>query len=522
MSRRPPELPDSPFEEASGSSLARELPLLKSEARVRRVQLALTFAALALLGLALAWLLPRKYESGVTILVQEDNIIQPLMEGRAVPTSVADRARIAREVIYSRKIINEVLEHGGWLARDPSPVEMERLAIELRKRTTISSPGPNLIEIWYEDRDPMRALSVARRLGELFIEESLRTKERESREAYEFIAARVDEYHDKLTQAEERLKQFRASNPDARPGAGADVNARIAQLRASIEQARSGVAESEVRASAVASQVAAERSVTAAQNRENQYRERLAKLQGELDVLRLSYTDEYPDVVRLKRQVEDLEAEIAASAAEPGLVPASLGYAPVAASPGLRTELTRSRGEAAAMRARVSETEKLLEEELERARRIADIDAVYAELTRDYEVNRDVYQDLLKRRENARVSMSLDAEHRGLTFRVQEPAALPLQASGLRFMHLSAVGMAVAITVPLSLLWLLVRFDPRVRSPQQLAAAVPVPVLATIPHRVRAGDRRREYMRHVLVFGAVGLVLAAYAAAGLARWLQIG
>ena len=30
----------------------------------------------------------------------------------------------------------------------------------------------------------------------------------------------------------------------------------------------------------------------------------------------------------------------------------------------------------------------------------------------DYEVNRDLYQDLLKRRENARVSMNLDAEQR--------------------------------------------------------------------------------------------------------------
>ena len=49
-------------------------------------------------------------------------------------------------------------------------------------------------------------------------------------------------------------------------------------------------------------------------------------------------------------------------------------------------------------------------QELDRSRRIAASESALAELTRDYEVNRDIYQDLLKRRENARVSMNLDAE----------------------------------------------------------------------------------------------------------------
>ena len=508
------------FEETQ-NPLARDLPLLRRELKRRRVPLALVFAGIALMALLVAALWPRKYESSMTILVKEESIIQPLMEGRAVATGVTDRARIAREVIFSRKILDQVLAKGGWLEGDPSPIEQERLAIELRRRTSIDSPGPNLIRISYWDRDPVRALEVARTYGDAFIAESLSTKERESREAYEFIAARAEEYHVKLQQAEERLKAFRASNPDARPGAATDVNTRIAQLRASIESARSGVAESSVRASAVSSQLAAERSVTAAQNREAQYRERLAKLQTELDTLRLSYTDEYPDVIRLRRQIEDLEAQIAASPSEPRLQTAALGYAVVPGSASLRSELTRARGEAAAMSARASEAEALLEAELERANRIADFEAVYAELTRDYEVNRDLYQDLLKRRENARVSMSLDAEHRGLTFRVQEPAALPLQPSGLRFMHFSAAGFTAAIALPLGLLWLLVRFDPRVRSPDQLRTAVPVPVLATIPRQVRGRERRRESVRHLIVFGAVGLVLAAYAAVGLARYLQI-
>ena len=115
----------------------------------------------------------------------------------------------------------------------------------------------------------------------------------------------------------------------------------------------------------------------------------------------------------------------------------------MAATAGLRSELSRVRSDMSALRARVSETETLLQGELDRGRRVADSEAKLAELTRDYEVNRDIYQDLLRRRENARVSMSLDSEHRGLTFRIQEPAALPLQPSGLRFLHFSLAGLAL-------------------------------------------------------------------------------
>src|SRR3546814_6764463 len=70
------------------------------------------------------------------------------------------------------------------------------------------------------------------------LNESLATKERESRDAYEFIDSQVQQYHAKLTEAEANLEQYRRKNPDARPGIDADVNARIGELRRQIESSR--------------------------------------------------------------------------------------------------------------------------------------------------------------------------------------------------------------------------------------------------------------------------------------------
>ncbi len=133
-----------------------------------------------------------------------------------------------------------------------------------------------------------------------------------------------------------------------------------------------------------------------------------------------------------------------------------------------------------------------------------------AELTRDYDVNRDVYQDLLKRRENARVSMNLDAEQRGLTFLIQNPAVMPLEPSGLRFLHFGVAGLGLSLAIPFGLLFALVRFDPRARSAEQLERVTGFNVLATIPFYPTPRDRRRERLNNLLLMLIVAGVAAFY------------
>jgi polysaccharide chain length determinant protein (PEP-CTERM system associated) len=502
-----------------GAELFNRLPMMLAELRRHGALLLTGFGLIALLFLATGILLPRKYQSASTILVAEANIIAPLMEGRAVPTGVADRARIAREVIFSRSIMTEILTAGGWNEAEIEPLPRERLVEEIKQRTRIDSPGLNLIRITYTDAEPERAFRIASRYAELFISESLAAKERESREAFEFIAARVEEYHRKLTDAEERLKQFRAGNLDARPGSDIDVRTRVAEIRSQIEGARTDLSEMQMREGALLAQISGEAEVSDLRSRSAQFRLRIAELQAQMDTLLLDYTDSYPDVVRLRHQIEDLQTSLTRE--EQAEASGARGNDVAAASnplyQQLRSDLARVRSDMAALRARINENDGLLEAELDRGRRVADSEASLAELTRDYEVNRDIYQDLLRRRENARVSMSLDAEQRGLTFRIQETAALPLQPTGLRLMHFAAAGLGLGLAVPIGLLFALLQIDPRARSAQALAQTLPVPVLVSIPELRTKVDRRRMFLKlGVAVLVVVG-VLLLYAWAAVSR-----
>jgi hypothetical protein len=81
------------------------LQILLQEGRRRLPALIAIFVGIALLTLVVGLLLPKNYAVSTTILAQESGIIQPLLEGRAVATGVTDRAGIARQVIYSRRVL---------------------------------------------------------------------------------------------------------------------------------------------------------------------------------------------------------------------------------------------------------------------------------------------------------------------------------------------------------------------------------------------------------------------------------
>ncbi|MBS0200505.1 MAG: hypothetical protein JSR70_08650 [Proteobacteria bacterium] len=494
--------------------------------RRRPVRYAAIFAGIALLGLAVGIMLPKKYASRTTIVVEDSNIIRPLMEGRAVPTAVADRAALAKEVAFSNKVMHEILKVGGWMDNHPSPVEQDRLIEQIKSRTQIDT-GEKLIQIEYSDSDPHRAYVVTKALGDQVISESLANKERESREAFLFIDAQVKAYHDKLEQSEARLEAYRSANPDARPGVEAEVNTRIADLRHQVDAADMDLQNARSKEAAIKTELGNESEVSAVQTREGQIRAQMADLMTERSKLLLTYTDQYPDVVRINHQLDDLQGQLKNAELRSKTVAAQGGSSLESTSAinplygELRSKLAAARSDSASIAARRSTAEELLGGVMTQNRGIAAAASALAELTRDYEVNRDLYQDLLKRRENARLSMNLDEGHRGMSFRVQEPALVPVRASGLRLMHMAIASLVVALLLPLGLLLAMVKFDQKLRSPDQVETQSAVPLLGVTP-RYRTRASRASMMRQgalaASLFLSVPLVyglLALFRAGGL-------
>ena len=142
--------------------------------------------------------------------------------------------------------------------------------------------------------------------------------------------------------------------------------------------------------------------------------------------------------------------------------------------------------------------------------RIQENKTQYSELTRDMEVNEQIYNDLLRRREKARVSMYLDIEGQGLNFRINETAQFPLDPVGPQFQLFASAGLILGALAPFGLAAGALQIDPRVRARKQLEDGIGLPVLAEMPHVRTPYEKRRDRFLTVSVAVCAVLVVAAY------------
>jgi uncharacterized protein involved in exopolysaccharide biosynthesis len=294
------------------------LELFLKEGRRRIVTLGVLFSVLASVGLVVGMVLPKRWEASTLLIAEERNIIKPLMEGRAVPTTIGDQKAIVSQVVLSRRILREVSAFAGLLPAKISAQDEERLLNQLKSRIRITSPRDELIRINYQDNDRWRTYNVANKLAEIYVREGAAAKERESREAFDFISKRVQEYGDKLTQAQQDLLAYYNGQERGQPRGPGDsapeASPADAALRGGVSPAQLAAlrAEEATLTGQLARRSSAAGSPADSRQTEDQYRARVLQLEAEVNRLVTRYTDEYPEVKRAKRDLEvarqDLES----------------------------------------------------------------------------------------------------------------------------------------------------------------------------------------------------------------------
>lgn len=525
------------------TSMGEQLSLLVKEAKKRLLLLATVFAIVSLAGLGVGLVAPKKYVSSTLLLPASGGMMKPLMDGRVVSSTFSQQTALTSELVLGRKTMRDMLLYGGWVqpapAPQPDPREEEVMLEKLRSRIKIETPRDEMIRIAYSDSDPHRAFLIAKKLAEIYIREATTGKERESREAFEFIDKEAMDYGVKAEEAHEKvLAYYRGHDlPGAAGAASAEPAKKAPAVAAPPAVAAAGAAApgraEEINAlrgeeAELKSQLARSRARGGAGQPDNgaqvnDQRNRVNQLQNDLTRLMGTYTNEHPDVKRVRGELDKARADLATlehagqqqarNDAVSSALDAEVNDAARARLEAVQHKLAALTGVARPRSRTPSSAGSAMPEgwtdpELKGVGQ----DATLSELLRRYEVTRDIYQDLLKRRENARVSMVLSEEQHGFSLKVQEPAELPVTPKGLSLTHYSIVGLLLGLLAPVGLLFAILKLDPRVRSPRQIEAVARVPLLVTIGYRPSSRDRARLRARLLFAFLLVAGVGAVYAA----------
>ncbi len=473
------------------------LRALKLEIYQRRVAAAVVFMVVTAGVLTWGYLTPKSYTSDAVLYADQSNILQPLLRGQAEVTQI-DRVNEARELIANRSFLEQIALETGLL--DTSATDQQKTVVisKLRKRLKLRVSNRNFLELMYTSASPDESFQVMSATLDHFIERTVSKKRSESQGAFEFIDSQVKSYQRQLEAAEQKLKQFKKENQDGTEG---NVRSRIETLRSEIENLKLEIQQSESEVRLTRQQLAAEepvRRITVDPGKSAAER-RLLGLRQELDELLLRYHERHPDIVSIRGQIAELEAQISGeddSDREDSVT--EVLENPVYEN--LKLQLAQRSTDLAVQRNRLQSLERLLQEAFARAERVAENQAQLSELTRDYDVTRGVYEDMLQRRERARLSMTLDVQGEGISYKIQEPASYPTHWDGLQLYEVGLAGPFLGSAAVLGLLTLLVLFDQRIRSPRTLHLALPetIPVLTSIPH-YSSTWRDRILRRDVLI-----------------------
>jgi polysaccharide chain length determinant protein (PEP-CTERM system associated) len=505
----------------------------------RKFVLIFSFLIIFLAASVYLVLTPKLYKSTTTILVIPKTVPKEFVQS-TVTLGMEDRIATIQQQILSRTRLKKVMEEVGLYAEarkkgleeEAIDTMSRRIEIEIGQdpRTTggNSPTGNDAFSIAFLHEDPMIAMLTASRLASLFIEEHVKLRERQATGTSEFLASQLKETKSKLDAQEQKVKRYKMHYSGGLPEELAtnltnmsrlqqqegmvaaeirDARNRVISLRTQLNLMERGthaiihddgkveVDTSEVSAAAISKDLNEKRNL--------------------LTALSAKYTDQYPDVVRLRGEVEELENKLAAI---PMSVRASKDSEKGTQNTTKYLPLTgRGMEEARLLKSQISSIDadiKAMERERESIRR--NIFSIQAKvdlaprreqelitLNRDYDNLKAEYNDLQKRKTEADISQDLEMRMKGDQFQILDPANLPKKPFkpnigkilGIACLMAGVFGFGGAIGLE--------KIDLSLRGVTDFKHFFDLPILASIPILEIAEINHRQKLRKKAIIGGI-------------------
>lgn len=472
----------------------------------------------AVVGIVVVLAVPDKYEASARIFVDTQSILKPLMSGLAIQPNVEQQINMLSRTLISRPNIEKLIRMADLDLSSKSKAAQEALIESLTKTLQIKTAGrDNLYTLSFRDESPDKAKRVVQSLVSIFVESSLGETRKDSDSAKKFIEEQIKTYVAKLEEAEARLKEFKLKNMELQNGEGKDMTSRVSEVAAQLSQARLELREAENARDAAKKQLDAEKSQTvnltsrsilqesAIQVATPEIDARIANQKQALDALLQRFTERHPDVVNTRKLLKDLEEQKRKDVQElrktamANAVGGPSNSASLAAQE-LGRMVASSEVQVAALRARVSEYESRMGRARELMKVAPQIEAEFAQLNRDYGVQKKNYETLVARRESAGLTGELESASGVADFRLIDPPRASSKPVAPNRVLLLPVALAAALAAGMGITFVLSQLRAVFFDARAVRNTIGLPILGVVT-LVRTDIARARERRDLKRFG---------------------
>ena len=539
----------------------------------RKIRITVAAIFFTLCAVAVVRLLPPVYLAETVVLIDSQKIPEKFVSA-TVGDDLEERIASIRQTLLSGAELKKVIEEFG-LYREERKTHFEEEILELMRKDisiTLESamPGtsktkrPGAFRIGYQGSDPTLVMQVANRLTDLYVDQNLKTREGQAAGTSEFLDTQLRDAKKHLDELEAAVSVYKLEHNGELPQQENALSGTLTRLQIELEANRDAInraqqtkiiLESNVNSmeANIATQAKAEQtppgedpspvySLLPGQTNASSGKASEA-LEVQLALLRSRYSENHPDVIRMRNAVENLkrfEAEkrasnAAAAANSQSAEGGTTGKRPASTQLRESPELAHTRNQLTGLKAQITGSDAELENRKAEQQRILRDLALYqrrierlpvreqemAQITRDYEMSKENYKSLLDKKMAAEMSLNMERRQQSERFVVLDRAQLPEKPIKPKKPLLYAGGSAAALLLALVLGFIAELRQNVFLGEWELPAGTPV--LARLPYiavpigpgQAKSKPRGWFHRRKELASATATALLLAKAVAGL-------
>ncbi len=551
----------------------------------RRRKWHIILPALALLGLSAAVVMsiPSEYRSKSTILIEEQEVPTELV--KSTVTSYADqRIQVISQQVMTRPNLWTIIDKFNLFEKRRSTEPAEMLLERLQKNIKLDVINADVIDrrsgnkttatiaftLAYDGETPEQAQKVANELTSLYLKENLSNRSQHAAETSKFLDEEARKLSEKINDIESRLASFKQKNIGRLP----ELSQLNLQLRdrteaevVEVDRQLSTVSERKFYLEGQLAQIKPNSQlVSATGERILDTEERIKALKAQYVTFASSYSPEHPDVIKLRKQIDALEASgdnpdfsedakqlvklrgdlIAAqerytndhpdvirlksliASAEASVARAKVAPAPLITkrpeNPAyitLQAQLESANNELRSLKTKQTQLRTRLGDYETRLQQTPQVEREYLDLNRERENVLRSYQEIKTKLSNAQVAQELEKDSKGERFSLIDPPQLPERAERPNRLMLLLLGSLFSMGGGVAFGGIAEALDRAVRGGKALTSIVPVPLLANIPYIPNVKDVNNS--RLSLTANVLGLlvVLSTLLLILHSRWMPL-
>lgn len=471
----------------------------------------LVFLAIASAGVAVAYILPSIYKAQATILVEPPRTTTINV---TINTPPAQQLEAIRKRMMTRANLLDIAQRLRIFEGRPDMSPSDQIS-EMASSTTfqltalgeiVRSPRavPNAVtfSVAYRSQDANIAARVTNELVNLMLDENVRDRTRTAAEATRFYEQEAKRIEGQLTDLERQIVLFKTENADALP---ASLPVRMQQT-VNIENNLKDIALQIQDLNDQRDQLRAAIDNPALLPQTGQplspEQQQLKTLEAQLAVKRGTFSEQHPEIRRLRAEIGVLSDIIADQAA-------NIDNNTTSAPTQLQINLTTIETQIERLQRQEGDLRSQLADMNVSIARTPDVEMQFNVLNRRQAGLQAQYDNAIGSRNAAERGETIEANRQGFKFELLQQANVPENPESPNRLLIAAMGIAGGLGAGLGLLVLLEILNQSIRRPIELVNGLGIQPFATIPYIATRAEIIRSRLRIAAGFAAVAIGLPA-------------